>query len=429
MKTATWFCNGAASALLVLALAGCGAGSSVSAANGGAAGIPFPPNPDPDPFYKQPDPMPTLPPGTILDSRSVNFAPAGAPLPNKAWQLKFISTDVNGQPIAAVATVVMPLVPIAPTPELVSWQFAEDALGSQCAPSHAMTGSIADYVIVAETASALAMMTANGWTLVIPDHEGPYSEYAAGRLAGQITLDGIRAAENFAPLGLDGVKTPVGMSGYSGGAIATSWAASLQSTYAPELNIIGAASGGTPAEMVSVIHNIDSNLVSNTAFFSLIFSAVEGVNRAYPRTVTPVLNAKGVAAFKAMANGCAGATTGGAATPTGQTSDYTTTPTPLETPDAKVTLAKVSLPQPTPEVPVIPMFLYHSQLDELIPIAGTTALVDAWCKDGVTVSYFQAPTGEHVATEAADAPFVLAYLLSRFRGLPTVTPPGTVTCN
>ena len=35
--------------------------------------------------------------------------------------------------------------------------------------------------------------------------------------------------------------TPTGMLGYSGGSIATEWASELAPSYAPELNIIGAA--------------------------------------------------------------------------------------------------------------------------------------------------------------------------------------------
>ena len=39
------------------------------------------------------------------------------------------------------------------------------------------------------------------------------------------------------------------MWGYSGGAISTGWAGALLSTYAPELNVVGAAHGGTPASL------------------------------------------------------------------------------------------------------------------------------------------------------------------------------------
>lgn len=123
----------------------------------------------------------------------------------------------------------------------------------------------------------IAAAVQQGWAVVAPDHQGPNSAYAAGPLAGRITLDGIRAAENFAPLGVDGAKTPVGMLGYSGGAIATGHAAELQSSYAPELNIVGAAEGGIPADLKSML-----NMANNNAASGLIMGGMIGVSREYP---------------------------------------------------------------------------------------------------------------------------------------------------
>ncbi|MFJ2665246.1 lipase family protein [Nocardia fluminea] len=60
--------------------------------------------------------------------------------------------------------------------------------------------------------------------------------YAVGPLGGRITLDGIRAAQNFDQAGLSGASTRTAMWGYSGGAIPTANAAELQPEYAPELN-------------------------------------------------------------------------------------------------------------------------------------------------------------------------------------------------
>jgi hypothetical protein len=392
-----------------------------------AASIPYPPKADSDPFYAQPASMPDAPAGTILKSRPVTFAPVGGvALPNQAWQLQFVSHDTHGNPIAAVATVVKPTLALGGISPLLSFQYAEDSLGSQCAPSHSVTGSIADSISQEQGAEPLAGLNL-GWTVVYPDHEGPFSEFAAGRLAGQITLDGIRAALQFAPLGL-GTHTPVGMWGYSGGAIATSWAASLQRSYAPELNIVGFASGGTPADLSDVINNIDSNLIANQLFFSLILSGALGANRAYPSLLTPLLNAKGVAAAVALENGCAGGTGDGSAAPTGVTTDYTTTSDPLHAPNVLAVLPSIDLPQPSPEIPMANALVYHSSIDELIPIAGATKMVNAWCAAGAHVSYFVG-LGDHPTFEVASAALVVAYLESRFTGVTTVVPPTASTCN
>lgn len=420
--------------LTTISLAACSGSGSVNTVAGGAAtttaNIPFPAKLDSDAFYKTPEPLPKQPPGTILKSRSVTLAPLlGIPLSTyKAWQLQFISRDSHGHPIAAIATVVKPTAPATTSTPLLAYQYAEDSLGSQCAPSHTLTGSTSNANSQLEGASPLPGLLL-GWTLVYPDHEGPDSAYAAGRLSGQITLDSIRAAEQFKPLGLSR-KTPVGLWGYSGGSIPTAWADTLQSSYAPELNIVAVAAGGVGADLLSIVKNTDSNPITNAAFFSLILSAVEGVNREYPSLISPLLNAKGRAAFKAMANGCLGATTDGNPKPTGRFADYTTVSDPFDAPNVKAVLPKIDLPQPDSR-PIADTFIYHSQLDELIPIAGVDALVKNWCSRGSIVHYYRGITGEHLAFEVTMAPLVLTYLTSRFTDpdQPPVLPPGTTSCN
>lgn len=67
--------------------------------------------------------------------------------------------------------------------------------------------------------------------------------YAAGKMAGHAVLDSVRGMLSERP---DLAESPIVMHGYSGGAIATAWAAQLQPTYAPELRIAGAAAGERP---------------------------------------------------------------------------------------------------------------------------------------------------------------------------------------
>lgn len=69
-----------------------------------------------------------------------------------------------------------------------------------------------------------------GWSVAIPEHLGPPRAYGAAKLGGQITLDGIRAAQRFDALDLD--ASPVGMAGYSGVGTATAMAAATAPTHA-----------------------------------------------------------------------------------------------------------------------------------------------------------------------------------------------------
>ena len=399
--------------------------ASTANSSGSNQAIPFAPAPDPDPFYAQPATFPSKTPGTILASRPVTYAPDAAPQPNPAWQLKFVSRDVHDNPIAAVATVVKPMQPFAGGPEpLLSVQYYTNSLGLQCAPSHAVTGSTVDYPSDVEGSFPL-MGLAQGMTLVFPDHLGPQSEYAAALPSAYVMLDGIRAALAFAPLGLN-AQTPVGMEGYSGGSIPTMWGASIARRYAPELHIVAAASGGTVAKLKDVLKQFDAP--AGNALFSLGLSVMFGVNRAFPSLLTPILNAKGVAAGNSLKNGCVGNTTDGSANPTGHFADYTTIADPLDNANVDAVLTENSLPL-RGQTPPMPLYIYQSALDELVPVADTDALVSTYCAQGTHIAYYVGAQGEHIAFDGTMAPTVFAYFSSRFAGRPEVVPVGTKTCN
>ena len=385
---------------------------------------PFLPTPDADPFYAQPQPLPDVPPGTILNSRSVTFAPFGVPLPNPAWQLQYMSADMHGRPQAAVATVVQPLVPSPLGKALLSVQFAVNSPGLKCAPSHQVTGSRENSNSQLEALHYLPDVTLWGWTVIFPDHLGPTSSVAVGRIAAPIVLNGIRAALQFEPLGLS-ADTPVGLMGYSGGGLATSWAAALQPKIAPELNIVGAAIGGLPANLEATARAFDGDPI----LFPVMFGAVLSVNRVFPQLVPlGLLNDKGLAMAEKVKDGCLGDTSDGSPGPTGQLSDYTTVEDPYATPGAREVLPQLNLPQPG-EAPVTDVYLYHETFDQVCPVAEVEKVAAAWCKAGTRVHLFKSVTGEHLAGAATAVPSQYLYLLSRFAGQTALLPPGTASCN
>jgi hypothetical protein len=415
---------------------GAGSTSTPSASGNAAVGIPFPAATDSDPFYAQPSPFPNLAHGTILSSRSITYEPDDVTMPNTAYQVKFVSQDIYGRKIAAVMTVVEPLTPAAAPEPLYVEAFPEDSLTAQCAPSHFATGGTADGDTqdsneVAETPIATGALSA-GYTLVMPDFEGPFSEYAVARQSGYITLDSMIAAENFAPLGLN-AKTPIGENGYSGGAHAVSWAAAEQPTYAPELNLVGTSSGGTPADILGILENIDGtsslSVVANEAFFDIIYMSAVGINRGYPNFLTPILNAKGVAAAVAMENGCVGKNSDGSSGPSGHFADYVAVSPFYTNPHVLTTTEAASEPQ-FGLVPTSNMFIYHSVTDELIPVAGVDNLVKTWCGDGTPIEYYRAANGgDHVTMDVQTQAIVLAYMADRFNGSALTLPPQTTDCN
>ena len=174
-----------------------------------------------DTFYTPPSDLASLAPGAVIRSRTVDVPAYGIPLPVQAWQLLYRSNNTEGTAIAATTTVIIPPgKPAGPRP-LISYQAIINALDPECSSSRTVPSGGLDEIFM------LLWPLLRGLAVSVPDHAGPASNYGAGRLDGQVTLDGVRAAEHFAPAEL-GPDTPVGLWGYSGGGFSTAWAAELQ---------------------------------------------------------------------------------------------------------------------------------------------------------------------------------------------------------
>jgi len=244
-----------------------------------------------------------------------------------------------------------------------------------------------------------------GWAVVVTDYEGPDSAFGAARMAGHGVLDGIRAAEALPGTGLAGIRTPVGLWGYSGGGLATSWAAELQSGYAPELDVVGAASGGTPADMGAAARRIDGTIASG-----LVLLASTGLTRAYPEMLS-LLNDKGRAMIREIGDMCVGDAVH--RFPFRHLNEFTVSRDPLSEPVAMTVMEANHLGRQTPRAPVL---LYHSIFDELIPYATAQQLQADWCRGGGHVTLYSDAASEHSSLAATGAPLAVGFLASRFNG-------------
>ena len=290
---------------------------------------------------------------------------------------------------------------------LVSYQTAEDSVGSQCSPSYSLRAGLPAVTSNAEAETTIiASVLARGWAVVTSDYEGPNSDFLAAPQEGHGVLDGIRAAQAFGPAGLGG--SPVGLWGYSGGAFATAWAVELQAAYAPELHFAGIAIGGVPADLEPSMRQIDGGYGSG-----LVAGALIGLLRAYPEAgIASILTPSGAAALAAGANDCT--VTLLARYLFRPVSSFTTTSTPFDDPKLRAVLdANSPLGQGAPTAPV---YDYHANGDELVPVAVDDALVTSYCSAGTPVQKVRYPGGEHNLTLVAGAPGAQAFLAARFAG-------------
>jgi pimeloyl-ACP methyl ester carboxylesterase len=365
-----------------------------------AAAAPIP-EPDDDPFYVPPAGFESTSPGTILRSRSVTVTGLGIPLPVRSTQMLVRSTDAKDQPVAVVSTLMVPATPYVGTRPLLSYQTATDSLGDQCNPSYTLrTGTEKELALLSQGLT-------RGWAVVVTDHQGPRDAFAAGRMAGHATLDGIRAAERLSSTGLAGAATPVGLWGYSGGALATGWAAELQPTYAPELNVEGVASGGTPADLEAAGRTIDG-----TVFSGLFLAASVGVSREYPELLS-IMNDEGHALIDEIGDMCIDQEV--TQYPFRRLNEFTTSTDPLSEPVVQEVLA---LNHMGSDAPTAPVYLYHSLFDQLVPHASAQELHSAWCGGGTRVQLYTDILSEHAVLAVTGAPAAVNYLNARFMGVP-----------
>ncbi|MDQ1515836.1 MAG: hypothetical protein QOE80_1666 [Actinomycetota bacterium] len=387
-------------ALLLAAGVTVGIGAASAGPSGPGGSDPALVEPHDDPFYRAPAGFESSAPGTVLASRAVTVNGLGLPVPADSQQFLFRTTDAKGAPTTAVGTLMVPKSAYAAGARpLVSYQPATDSLGDQCNPS---------YKLRAGTEGELPLMMQaleQGWAVVVTDYEGPQNAFTAGRMAGHAVLDGIRGAEALPGTGLDRVRTPVGMWGYSGGGLATSWAAELQPAYAPELAVAAVASGGTPADMAAAARQIDGGIASG-----LVLLSSTGLTRAYPEMLS-LLNDKGRAMISEIGDMCIGDAV--SRFPFRHLNEFTISKDPLSEPVAKTVLEDNHLGRLTPKAPV---FLYHSVLDELIPFATVQKLQADWCRGGGQVTLYADAASEHSSLAVSGAPLAVGYMASRFAG-------------
>lgn len=217
-----------------------------------------------DSFHRPPAGFEHACPGTVLRSREVELAFMGLVRQKfSATQLLYRTTDLNGEPQVTVTTVVAPndRASTGPLP-IVSYQCAIDAVAGRCFPSYALrrgaraVGSFAQFEFL-----LVAAALAEGWAVSIPDHEGTAGMWGAPYEPGYHVLDGVRAAINHDSLGLT-PDSPIGLWGYSGGGLATAWAAEVQGAYAPELNVVGAVLGSPVGDLGHTFKRLNGSVYS-----------------------------------------------------------------------------------------------------------------------------------------------------------------------
>lgn len=390
-----------------------------------------PPRPKNDPFYAYSGetPLAEVAPGTVLKTRTKPLHIAGIATPIRMVQLLYRSTGQVGQPTVNVTSVLQP--PVKPkTPKLLSYQSAYDSLNPDDQPSYALAGGMTfgGAINHGETLLTSSWLLA-GYHIAVPDTEGQRAVFAAGPEYGLNTLDGLRAAFNSPAVGLK-ATTKAGLLGYSGGAIATEWAAELAPTYAPDVNsrLVGAAMGGV---LVSPAHNL--HYVEGSKIWAGVMPmAIIGASRAYDVDLTPYLSAYGLKVYNKMKKASIAEVLG---TYPGLLWKDLAKPQYATPESVKIYVDIVNeLIMGTGGTPTTPLFIGQGAKGEIegtagnkpgigkgdgVMIAGDVrSLARQYCDAGTKVEYREYASRSHVSTLSAWLPSANGWLRQRFAGAP-----------
>lgn len=366
------------------------------------------PGPDGMTFYQPPAGPPSGAHGDLVRYRptTVNLG-EGAPSVN-AWTVMYQSTDAKGAAIYVTGTVLVPTAaPPGGTRNVISYAFGTHGLAQRCAPSLQLAAGT-DY----ENPNLVAALEA-GHAVVATDYAGYTTggrpSYIVGAAEGNAVLDIVRAASQVPNAGVS-ASAPTAVWGYSQGGQAAVWAGELQPAYAPNLQLRGVAAGGIPADLMATARYLDGGTGASFELLSII-----GLANQYPELpIDAILTAEGRQVFDSLRNQCVFEAL--PALRNRRISDFTTGGVGIDQLLAIPQVAQVVNAQRVGTRPIrVPVYSYHGQADEIVPLDQAYAAKRAYCGQGVQVTWDLYPS-EHITTQFQAASRVLSFLGDRFAG-------------
>lgn len=373
--------------------------------------------PSQDPWYTAPDDLFSYAAGSIIRARPdplAFYAAIGTNLTSASYNILYRTTNGNDLPSFAVTTLFVPVSKNTTSKKsqgLVSYQIPYNSPSVDGSPSWTLSTELNS------TFPDIAALLEQGWYVSVTDFEGPNATFAVGVAEGHAVLDGLRAVTASSSSPACGSSThqtwQIGLWGYSGGSIASEYAAELRASYAPEIEIAGVAIGGLPTSVTAVLE-----AVNETPDAGLIVSALWGYANAFP-VVESYLLSRLTDEVRASGNFTAGqnmtifeifATYANVDVYSyfiGGESDILASPLLQHFWDTQGIMGVHGLPD-------MPMYVYKAIQDQLAPVQGTDALIDKYCAEGqaaaarkeggVEILYERNTIGGHGAEEInADA--------------------------
>jgi len=352
--------------------------------------------PSHDPWYKdEPANLSGYSPGETIAYRAVaipsyfntSFSPNRVA---QAWQVKYRTTDSRYNPTWAITTLYVPTQRDNDA-VLLSYQQPYDSSNINRSPSYLAVTVDPSKDTTYAFALPWILNTNPGWFINMPDYEGPKASFSSGAISGQATLDSIRAVRQLSRQTGMSASIPFVMWGYSGGALATEWAAELQGSYAPGLTDLAVCAlvGGLTPNLTNVFYTITEK---NTSSAFIIPDAIEGLSTQFPELKQPVVSVLGRSSWGDVLAYVRGLV---AAQDLGGLKSFIDRL--LSVDDVKRVLSNDAV-MGMHGVPLMDMYVYEASYDQVSPVQDTRKLVDRYCGLRGKVHYeeFTNPAVDHV---------------------------------
>lgn len=198
----------------------------------------------------------------------------------------------------------------------------------------------------------------------------------------------------------------------------TAWAANLAEKYAPDLNIIGAAYGGTPIDTRNFITMLNGGIAAALAGATWV-----GLMTAYPEMNNFVLShmtpdgKQKITKYRSP-NFCI--QDGAKSDPFTDFLKLTNIEDPLDTPIIKAVLARETLLSNVSSVgvsvPKFPRYIWHAGKDELCSFPDEAAYVSQQCQQGANIQFQVYNQGRHIIAATEGLPAAFKFMAQVFKG-------------
>lgn len=356
------------------------------------------------PFYQASQRELAGPPGTIIRSEPMLFAPAGA----QAYRVLYRSTGLSGEPIAVSGVIV---VPPGPAPAggrpIVAWAHPTTGVVPHCAPSLA--------IFVFQQMAGLRQLIEHGAVVAATDYPGlgtagPHP-YLVGDSEARAVIDFVRAARNLP--GVDG-GTDFAVWGHSQGGQASLYTGLIASRYAPELHLVGVAAAAPATSLVTLM----GDDFKTTGGKNLTAMTLWSWSRVFGAPIDKVVLPEAMPTVDRLASECIELIFDIMArrqTEKPLEQHFLAVPN-IATVEPWHTLAAHNTPGPLPAT--MPLFLAQGTTDTIVAPDVTRAYMQQQCKAGGKVTMTWLPGVGHGLVAADSANAAVTWMMDRFAGQP-----------